>query len=152
MDVLGGLKMHLDTGLLIIPSRKVMDSKSSEPEQSESQRAAIARPKGEALEHVSVKGWIGLGSMRLTTIRTEKHQIFFADRCQGQQPSISISSETLKSADHHHGSQQPNALKCKRGGDRCDNVRADEEFESEQDPPSNVGTVTAAGGNDHWVW
>jgi len=32
MNLLGGLKMHLDGGLLIIPSLKVMDSKSSEPE------------------------------------------------------------------------------------------------------------------------
>lgn len=55
--------------------------------------------------------------------------------------NLHFERDTEKSADHHHDSQQPNALKCKRGGDRCDSVRADEEFESEQDPPSNVGTV-----------
>src|SRR5271154_4444284 len=50
--------------------------------------------------------------------------------------------ETEKSPDDHDCCQQPNALKRQRRGNCGDNICADEQFKSEQDATSNVGTVT----------
>ena len=50
--------------------------------------------------------------------------------------------KTEKGANAHYCSQQPNAIKRKRSGNGGDNVCANEQFKSEQNATSNIGTIT----------
>src|SRR5215470_6912954 len=83
----------------------------------------------------------GLRSLAVRLNNTSSH-IFRGPLPRPAALNFCFQRKTEKGANAHYCSQQPNAIKRKRSGNGGDNVCANEQFKSEQNATSNIGTIT----------